>query len=69
MANVSSESQAAALELMHEYFAREMSQIDKDVAWIQDNVSDPDKREKRLSYQEWKRQQVRSMIAFLGFFE
>lgn len=69
MANVSSESRAAALELMHEYFAREMSQIDKDVAWITDNVSDPDKREKRLSYQEWKRQQVRSMIAFLGFFE
>jgi hypothetical protein len=67
--SATTDSRAAAHSLMLDYFNRELEQVSKDEAWIQDNVSDPDKREKRLSYQSWKRQQILTMIAFLGLLQ
>lgn len=64
--STTTDPRAAAHELMLDYFNRELEQVSKDEAWIADNVTDPDKREKRLSYQSWKRQQIMTMIAFLG---
>ena len=53
----------AIINLYVAFFQKELEQVAKDKAWIADNITDPDKREKRLSYQEWREQQLNLLLA------
>ena len=53
----------AIVKLYVAFFQKELEQVAKDKAWIADNITDPDKREKRLSYQEWREQQLSLLLA------
>lgn len=64
--NASIDPRTATIRLLNAYFSRELEQVAKDKAWIADNVTDADKREKRLSYQDWREQQLLTLTALLG---
>lgn len=56
----------ATIQLLNSFLNAELEQVTKDKGWIADNVTDPDKREKRLSYQDWRERQLLTLIALLG---
>lgn len=56
----------ATIQLLNSFLNAELEQVAKDKGWIADNVTDPDKREKRLSYQDWRERQLLTLIALLG---
>ena len=56
----------ATLRLLNDFLNAELQQVSKDKSWIADNITDPDKREKRLSYQDWRERQLLTLIALLG---
>lgn len=60
------DSRTATLRLLNGFLNAELEQVSKDRDWIADNVTDPDKRAKRLSYQNWREQQLLTLIALTG---
>ena len=56
----------ATIRLLNDFLSSELEQVAKDRNWVADNVTDPDKREKRLSYQDWRERQLLTLIALLG---
>lgn len=53
----------AAINLYVSFFQTELEQVAKDKAWIVDNITDTDKREKRLSYQNWREERLNLLLA------
>jgi hypothetical protein len=66
MANTNIDARQAALNLIVDFLNHELGQVAKDREWIKDNVTDPDKREKRLSYQDWREEKLTTLIAVSG---
>lgn len=64
--SASLDPRTATLRLLTSFLNAELEQVAKDRNWISDNVTDSDKREKRLSYQSWREQQLLTLIALLG---
>jgi hypothetical protein len=60
------DSRTATIQLLNSFLNAELEQVHKDRGWISDNVVDADKREKRLSYQDWRERQLLTLIALLG---
>ena len=57
------DARQAAINLYSSFFQAELEQVAKDKEWINDNVTDPDKREKRLSYQNWREERLNLLLA------
>ena len=53
----------AAINLYTSFFQAELEQVAKDKEWINDNVTDSDKREKRLNYQNWREERLNLLLA------
>lgn len=66
MSTAAIDPRTATLRLLNGFLSNELQQVSKDRTWISDNITDPDKREKRLSYQDWREQQLLTLIALLG---
>lgn len=64
--STSIDPRTATIQLLNSFLNAELEQVAKDKGWIADNVTDPDKREKRLNYQGWREQQLLTLIALLG---
>ena len=64
--STSIDPRTATIQLLNSFLNAELEQVAKDKGWIADNVTDPDKREKRLSYQDWRERQLLTLIALLG---
>lgn len=66
MSTITTDPRTATIQLLNSFLSRELEQVAKDRSWITDNVTDADKREKRLSYQDWREQQLLTLIALMG---
>ena len=64
--STSIDPRTATIQLLNSFLNAELEQVAKDKGWITDNVTDADKREKRLSYQDWRERQLLTLIALLG---
>ena len=53
----------ATINLLTTFLNAELEQVAKDKSWIADNITDPDKREKRLSYQQWREERLTLLLA------
>ena len=57
------DARQATINLIQVFLQSELEQVTKDKGWIQDNVTDTDKREKRLSYQSWREERLMLLLA------
>ena len=57
------DARQATINLIQSFLQSELEQVTKDKGWIQDNVTDTDKREKRLSYQSWREERLTLLLA------
>lgn len=63
MSTNATDPRQAAINLYVSFFQTELEQVAKDKAWIVDNITDTDKREKRLSYQNWREERLNLLLA------
>ena len=59
------ELRKAAVQTMLSFLERELEQVQKDSDWIRDNIVDTERREKRLSYQQWRNDQLIILYALV----
>jgi oligoendopeptidase F len=59
------ELRKAAVQTMLSFLERELEQVQKDSDWIRDNIMDSERREKRLSYQGWRNDQLIILYALV----
>ena len=57
------DARQATINLIQSFLQSELEQVTQDKGWIQDNVTDTDKREKRLSYQSWREERLTLLLA------
>lgn len=62
---ITTSQRQSILNALDSFFERELQQVEKDVAWLNDNVTDSDKLDKRLSYQTWRSERLSLLRAML----